>query len=130
MIHHRWSEPHISEVEWRDKYAPEYVDHALIEQALALPPSLDNRPGIAMLCCEPEQHSVSHPGPPYRYWVARVLMLDLTASRERATIVAVVMTSHGMYRDEDTADSVRMEYLATVSRFVSRSMQEENDAAA
>ena len=79
---------------------------------------LDGKPGVAALCCTPQAKVEMHPGPPYEYWVARALLVDLVESNERGRIVCTVLTSHGMKHDQDTPESVRIEFLTQVTRFV------------
>lgn len=128
--HNRWSEPAVAEVEWRDKYAPAYVDHALVEQAMQMPPNDKGDRGMALLACAPEECSEVHPGPPYRYWVVRAILVDLRESHKRGTICCTVLTSHGMAKEDDTAESVQLEFLTQVGLFIAKTMKEDTDAAA
>jgi hypothetical protein len=127
-LENRWSEPAISDVEWRAESAPAYVDLDMVQKALALPEDANGRPGVALLCCDPEAREDLHPGPPYRYWVTRVIALDIDKSKSRNNIFCTVLTSHGVRRDDDTADLVRLEYLAVVGRFLSRVLKEGDHA--
>ena len=125
---HRWSEPVISDVEWRAGNAPKYVNLDMVQKALALPDDANGRPGIALLCCEPMSREELHPGPPYGYWVVRVIAVDIEESKLTGTIFATVLTSHGLRRDDDTVDLVRLEFLAVVGRFLSRVVKEDGRA--
>lgn len=127
--HNRWSEPAMSIVEWAQDKLPDYVDREVMQAALNLPEfNKDGKPGVAALCCTPQAKVEMHPGPPYEYWVARALLVDLVESNERGRIVCTVLTSHGMKHDEDTPESVRIEFLTQVTRFVSAVMKDETDA--
>jgi hypothetical protein len=123
--HNRWCEPTIIEVEWREKYAPTYVDLDEVNVAL----NIDRQSGdyfpVVCLACHAEQMSSVFPGPPYSYWVVRVLMLDIVNSKANGTIVANVLASHGMVNDGDTAESVKFDFLANVGRFLAKAFNED-----
>jgi hypothetical protein len=127
-LENRWSEPAISDVEWRAESAPAYVDLDMVQKALAFPEYENGRADVVLLCCDPEQREDLHPGPPYRYWVARVVVLDITESKKRNNIFCTVMTSHGIWREDDTVRLVRLEYLTVVARFLSRVIKEGKNA--
>jgi hypothetical protein len=122
----RWATPTMLDVEWPQDRLPHYVDQDAIATAIAMPATnKGGDPAVAVIACCAMDNAINTQDDnyPLRYWIMHALLVDIGESQRLEAVIATRISSVAMWKDGDTADNVRTEYLGRVVSFVADTLK-------